>query len=220
VTSALLSRAVTVCALLLPAVVGIVGASAQEMLSPKPMVEHPKIQSRPPANQPAENSNAEKPAASPSQAMAGPGAVKPDLSEEIGDWLLQCFSKAGRLCQISQRQVDPKNQALVMWVELTHFVAPKTGWQFVVMVPLGFRVAPNLGVRSGDELFLNMPILTCVPAGCAYASEIPVGGLETLRNSQKLATEIVDLKGQRYALNVSMRGFDKAFLKSALVLKE
>jgi invasion protein IalB len=220
VTSALLSRAVGVCAVLLPSLVGIVAASAQEMLSPKPMVEHQKIQPRPPANAPAQNSTAEKPAASPSQAVAGAGAVKPDLSEEIGDWLLQCFSKPSRQCQLSQRQVDPKNQALVIWVELTHFVTPKSGWQLVVMVPLGFRVAPNLGVRAGDELFLNMPILTCVAAGCVYSAEMPVTGLETLRNSQKLSTEIVDLKGQRYALNVSMRGFDKVFLKSALVLKE
>ena len=79
---------------------------------------------------------------------------------------------------------------------------------------------PDLGVRASGELFLNIPIVTCLSTGCVYATEMPVAGLETLRKTQTLGTEIVDLKGQRYALNISMRGFDQAYLKSAQVLKE
>ncbi len=211
-------RAAAVCALLTPAF-GIVAASAQEVLSPKPMIEHRPIQTRPPASGPALNSPGTKPTASPSQAVAGAGAVKPDLNEEFGDWLLQCFSKPNRLCRLSQRQVNPKNQAMLIWVELTHSVTPNVTWQFVVMLPLGFRLAPVLGIRTNSELFLNMPIVTCVSTGCLYSAEIPVAGLETLQKAQALETEIADLKGQRYALKVSMRGFDQAYLKSALVLK-
>jgi invasion protein IalB len=122
------SWAVAICALLVPAV-GIVTASAQGVLSPNPMVEHRSIEARPPA--PAANSAAAKRSASPSQAVVGAEAVKPDLSEEVGDWLLQCFSKPGRACRLSQRQVNPKNKAMLIWVELTHVVAPKMTWQFV-----------------------------------------------------------------------------------------
>jgi invasion protein IalB len=86
------------------------------------------------------------------------------------------------------------------------------------MLPLGFRLAPILGVRADSELFLNMPIVTCVSAGCVYSAEIPIAGLETLQKAQSLGTEIVDLKGQGYALKVSMRGFDQAYRKSALVM--
>ena len=218
-TSALISRAVAVCAMLVPAI-GIVAVSAQEILSPKPLGESPSIQTRPPATGPALNSPASPRATSPSQAAAGAGAVKPDISEEIGDWMLRCYSKTGRACQISQRQVNKKSQDLVIWLELTHSVTPKAVWQLVVMVPLGFKILPDLGVRAGDELLLNMPIVTCLSAGCVYAAEMPVAGLATLRKTQTLGTEIVDLKGQKYALNVSMRGFDQAYLKSAQVLKE
>jgi invasion protein IalB len=219
VNRALLSRAIVACAVLVPAA-GIVAASAQEVLSPKPMIDHPAIQTRPPATAPAQNSAAGKPAASPSQTVAGTSAVKPDLTEEIGDWRLQCFSKPDRVCQLAQRQVNPKNQAMLIWVEFTHFMTPKVAWQLVVMLPLGFRLAPTLGVRADGELFMNMPIVTCVSAGCVYSAEMPVAGLETLRKSQALETEIADLKGQRYALKVPMRGFNQAFLKSALVMKE
>ena len=218
-TRALRLRALAACAMLATAF-GIVAASAQqEVLSPSPMTERPSIQTRPPATGPALNSPASPRATTPSQTAAGAGAVKPDLSQEIGDWLLRCYSKTGRACQLSQRRVNPKTQALVIWVELTHAVTPKAAWQLVVMVPLGFRIAPDLGIRAGSELLLNMPIVTCVSAGCVYAAEIPVAGLETLRKTQTLETEIVDLKGQKYALNVSMRGFDQAYLKSAQVLK-
>ena len=212
------ARAVAACAMLVPAF-GIMAASAQEVLSPKPMIEHPPVQTRPPAAAPAQNSPAGKRATTPSQAVAGAAAVKPDLTEEFGDWQLRCYSKPNRACQLSQRQVNPTNQALLIWVELTNFVTPKPGWQFVVMLPLGFRLAPTLGIRADDELLLNMSLVTCVSAGCLYSAEMPVAGLETLRKSQKVGTEIVDLKGQRYALNLSMRGFNDAHLKSALVLK-
>ena len=152
--------------------------------------------------------------------MAGTKPVKPDLTDEIGDWLLRCFSKPDRLCQLSQRRVNPKNQALLIWMELTHFVTPKVGWQLVVMLPLGFRLAPNLPVRADGELLLTMPIMTCVSEGCVYSAEMPIAGLESLRKSQALATEIVDLQGHRYALEVSMRGFNQAYHKNELVLKE
>jgi len=209
---ALASRAVAACAALVLAV-GIKTAAAQEFLSPKPtvQVQHPLNQNRPPAPAPA--------APSPSQAAAGAVAVKPDLSEEIGDWRLQCFAKPGRTCEFEQRRVNPSNQALVIWVELARSLTPKPVWQLTVMLPLGFRIAPSLGVRADDELLLDLPIVTCVPAGCVHAAEMPVAGLDTLQKAQTLGTEIVDLKGQRYALNVSMHGFKEAYLKGALFLK-
>ena len=83
----------------------------------------------------------------------------------------------------------------------------------------GLQDGAHLGVRADDELLLDLPIVTCVPAGCVYAAEMPVAGLDTLQKAQTFGTEIVDLKGQRYALNVSMRGFNEAYLKSALFLK-
>ena len=195
--------------------VGIVAAAAQDFLSPSPMVQQPTTRQKPqPARAPAA-----PPQASPSQAAAGAAAVKPDISNTFGDWLLQCFSKPARMCQISQRRINPNNQALLIWVELTHSMTPKPVWQLAVMLPLGFRIAPTLGVRADDQLLLDLPIVTCVPAGCVHAAEMPAAGLDNLQKAQSFGTQITDLKGQTYAVNVTMRGFDDAYLKSALFLK-
>jgi invasion protein IalB len=212
-------RAALACMVLLMAAAG--GAvSAQEMLSPKPMIDHPPTPIPPPAPGPAQNAGGAKRAAPPSQAVAGMRTLKPAVAEDIGDWLLRCYMKPNRICQISQRQVNPKNKALVIWLELTHYETPKAAWQIVVMLPLGFRVAPNLPVRADGELFATLPILTCVVDGCVYSAELPVAGLGTLQKAQKLATEIVDLNGRRYAINVSMRGFGQAYGKNERILKE
>lgn len=191
---------------------GITAAAAQDFLSPKPIIQHPAVQARPPS--PASPSQV-----SPSQAAVGAAAVKPDLSEEIGDWRLLCFTKPGRTCELEQRRVNTSNQALLIWVELSRLLTPKPAWQLTVMVPLGFRVVTNLGVSADGALLLNLPVVTCVPAGCVYAAELPTDGLDTLQKAQTVGTEIVDLKGQRFALGITMRGFKDAYLKSALFLK-
>jgi invasion protein IalB len=218
-TGARLSQVVAAC-VALASFAGVVAASAQQVLSPDSMIDHPFIQSKPPAIAPAPISPRAEASAAPSQAAAGEAAGKPDLTEEIGDWRLQCFSKPARACRLSQRQVTKQDHSLLIWAELTHFITPKEKWLFVVMLPLGLKVAPVLDVRAGGELFLNMPIVTCVPAGCVYSADVPAAGLETLRKSQTLATEVADLKGHKYPINVSMHGFTQAYLKSAIVVTQ
>jgi len=218
-TGPVLLRTAGVLAVLMLAV-GIIASSGQEVLSPKPMIDQPYVRPGPRTPAPATKAQADKRPASPSQAVAGATALKPEFTEEIDDWQLQCFPKPSRACRLAQRQLNPKNNSLVIWVELTKYMQPKVMWQMVVMIPLGFRLAPILGLRAGGALLLDMPLVTCVPAGCVYSAEMPAAALDTLKDATALGTEIADLKGQRFALNVSMRGFSKAYLKSERVTKE
>lgn len=218
-TGPVLLRTVGVLAVLMLAV-GIIASSGQEVLSPKPMINQPYVRSGPHNAPPAPKSQVDTRPASPSQAVAGAEAIKPEFTEEIADWQLQCFPKLGRACRLAQRQINPKNKSLVIWVELTKYMQPKAAWQMVVMLPLGFRLAPILGLRAGGKLLLNMTLVTCVPAGCVYSAEMPVAALDTLKDSTTLGTEIDNLKGQRFAINVSMRGFSQAYLKTERVTKD
>lgn len=188
--------------------------NAQEFLSPKPMAPSPKPA---PAQKPAPKPAAQKPAA-PAQA-ASATAPKFDISEEIGDWKLQCLAAPARNCQMSQRRVNPSNNQLLIWMELTRNTTPKESNQLSVMVPLGLRAAP-LVLTVDDQTFASMQLLTCIQTGCVYGVELAQAELQMLLKGNLIKTEVQDLRGQRFALTVSMRGFGSAFLKTAVYLQK
>lgn len=208
------SRAVAVCAALALAV-SIKASAAQDFLSPQPLIQNPFHQKRPPRR-----SRTVRRRKVASRAAVGGVVAKPDVSEEIGSWRLLCFRKPSRVCKLSQRRINPKNRALLIWVELTHALKPKPDWQMAVMLPLGLRLAPDLGIHADDGVLIDLPIVTCIRRGCVYSAQMPIVGLETLETSRILGTEVTDLAGHRYSLKLSMGGFNQAYLKSALVLKE
>lgn len=201
------------------------GASAQDFLSPKPMVPPPAA--KPAAKTaPAPKTTQQKPVtqspsaqASPAQTAAGAQGAKPDIAEDVGDWRLRCFSKPNRACQMSQRRVNTSNQSLLIWVELTRAIQPKPITQMAVMLPLGVRIAPRLPIRADDQPLIEVPIVTCVPTGCVHSAELPETGLNVLQKSQSVSSEMIDMKGQKIPLPISMRGFNEAYLKTATFLK-
>ena len=191
-------------------------AYAEEFLSLKPIAPQAKPAAAP---KPAANPQA-KPQAGPGQQMPTASSAAPEILEEVGDWKLQCGSAPTRNCQMSQRRVNPESNQLLIWMELTRTYTPKETNQLTVMLPLGLRVTTPLAVTVDGQPFVSFNIVTCVTAGCIYAQEIGATEVQTLLKAQRINTEVSDLRGQRFALTVSMRGFDNAFLKTALYLRK
>ena len=190
------------------------GAStgAQEFLSPKPLVPNKPVTATKPAPKPQ--------AGAPVTQATVAQTTKPDISESGGDWLLQCIPAPARSCQISQRRVNPTNQSLLIWMELARTTAPREVTQVTVMLPLGLRINSTLGLKADDQAFKSAPIVTCVTAGCVHAVELATSDVDALLKAQAITTEVMDLRGQRYALTISMRGFHDAYLKTALYLRQ
>jgi invasion protein IalB len=191
-------------------------AGAEEFLSPKPLVPNKPVSAAKPAAKPAPKPQA---GAQVQQAAASP-AVKPDNSESVGDWLLQCSPAPARSCQISQRRVNPSNQAMLIWMELARVTAPREATQITVMLPLGLRINSSLGLKADAQPFTSAPIVTCIATGCVHAVELSASDIDALLKTQAITTEVMDLRGQRYGLTISMRGFNDAYLKTALYLRQ
>jgi invasion protein IalB len=191
-------------------------ARAEEFLSPKPLAPQAKPAAAP---KPAVKS-VTKPQAGPGQQMTTANSAALELLEEVGDWKLQCGSTPARNCQMSQRRVNPESNQLLIWMELTRTNTPKEMNQLTVMLPLGLRVTTPLAVTVDGQPFAAFNIVTCVPAGCIYAHEMGSPEVQALLQAQRINMEVSDLRGQRFALTVSMRGFDNAFLKTALYLRK
>ena len=188
--------------------------TAEEFLSPKPLAPATKPA---PAQKPQQKPPAQKPNA-PAQGAAT-AAPKLDISEEIGDWKLQCLAAPAKNCQMSQRRINPSNNQLLIWMELTRSTSPKESNQLSVMVPLGLRAAP-LVLSVDDQTFASMQLLTCIQTGCIYGGELSQTEVQTLLKGTQIKTEVQDLRGQRFALTISMRGFGSAFLKTAVYLQK
>jgi invasion protein IalB len=188
-------------------------AKAEEFLSPKPLVPQAKpAPAQKPPPKPAARTNA------PAQEAAN--APKFDISEEIGDWKLQCLATPAKNCQMSQRRVNPSNNQLLIWMEVTRSTAPKETNQISVMVPLGLRATTPLVLTVDDQSFASVQLLTCIQTGCVYGGELSQTELQTLLKGNLVKTEVQDLRGQRFALTISMRGFGNAFLKTAVYLQK
>lgn len=190
--------------------VGCGAAQAQDFLSPQPLVRQKSPAKPAPArqNQRAQQANA-----------TAPAAPKPVIAENVGDWRLQCFAKPARACQISQRRINPANNSMLIWVELTRSLKPKPNDRFAVMLPLGFKIEPTLTVEAEGKTFVETPIVTCIPAGCLHQLDLTPARVEQLQDTKRLTAQMVDMRGQRIALPVTMRGFKQAFLKSAVFLR-
>lgn len=189
-------------------------AKAEEFLSPKPLVPQAKPA---PAQKPPPKPATQRPAAGAQQAANTP---KFDISEEIGDWKLQCLATPAKNCQMSQRRVNPSNNQLLIWMEVTRSTTPKETNQISVMVPLGLRATTPLVLTVDDQSFASVQLLTCIQTGCVYGAELSQTELQTLLKGNLVKTEVQDLRGQRFALTISMRGFGKAFLKTAVYLQK
>lgn len=204
-------------------------AVAQEWLSPRPLNQsqpapaqqprpaHPQAQQRPAQPQtpqrPAQQQAQQQPAQQPQ------GQATPVLVEEIGDWRLQCFNAPSKFCQVSQRQVNPQTQAMIVWIELTLGTQPKPSSSLSLMVPLGIRIGPALNLQADKAPLAALPIITCVPAGCMHQGEVNNNTTAAMQKAQVMTTQVNDMAGRPQPFNFPMRGFREAYAKSTEFLR-
>ena len=141
---------------------------------------------------------------------------KPDLAEDNGDWRLECFSAATAQCHLFQRRVDPGTQSLLVWAEVTR-AGPEQ--KLTVMIPLGLRAQPTLGLQSAGRIVASLPLVTCVPAGCVHTVPLTPVLLKTLQDARDLSAVVTRLDGQSLGLQLSMRGFVEANIRLAMFFK-
>jgi len=136
------------------------------------------------------------------------------LQEIWEDWRVACVHRegAGRLCAMSQTQVQGEGGQRILALEIT--VAPgeetATG---TLLLPFGLMLDDGVSLEIDDASFAeNLRFRTCFPSGCVVPIIIFAEHLSALRKgaSLNILTSASDT-GQPVSFTVSLRGFTAAF---------
>ncbi|MBR9772765.1 invasion associated locus B family protein [Halomonas sp. H10-59] len=84
------------------------------------------------------------------------------------------------------------------------------GSAMTFLVPLGVRLAPGLQLKVDTNEPVGMPYQVCVPQGCRADIPLQPQLLNQLKAGSTATVSIVNPRGQRQDLNVSLMGFSAA----------
>lgn len=203
------SRIAVGCAIAGALTIAIAAPLAQEYLQQQG-------QPKPRQTAPAATQQATRPKAAPAptapvraqQAAAKPAAQ--DWATSVGDWSVKCVSAPTRLCQLSQRQLDPNTKGLLIWVELTQTADAQGNSALAVMTPLGMRLPPVLSIQADQSNLAGVPIVTCMQLGCLHSGPFAADSLAVLQRAQSLSTQITDMQNRTFAIQISTKGLSEA----------
>jgi len=186
------------------------------------------LQSMPPTGEFKQAPAGQKPAAppppQPQQAANAPAAPapaqqppKPDLAENYGDWLLQCWKGPQKNCQLVQRRVQAGTQQAVLIMAIN--ARPAQPYSISVITPLGMRVLPSLPLFADKVALADVPVQTCVPTGCVHAMELGAALLTKLQSAGEISFVLQGMNGQRFNVSAGTKGLNEGLTKLASFLK-
>lgn len=147
---------------------------------------------------------------------AAPTHAQPRIyQEKQGDWQVVCEDvpatkgqpSRGRICKITQQQLDPKTKKPVMLMQMA---STPDRTQASIMVPLGVSLTRGLKVDIDGTSPSQLHFLTCLPGGCVAPYQIDPQKLALLRKGKKLNVAVSGLQGQSLTTGFSLNGFAKA----------
>src|SRR5208337_898806 len=121
------------------------------------------LQATPPADgakqAPAAQNQASPPPAQPQPPKQAPAPAqqppKPDITENYGDWLLQCWKGPQKNCQLVQRRVQADTQQAVLIMTIN--ARPSQPYSVTVITPLGMKVLPSLPMFADKVALADVP---------------------------------------------------------------
>ena len=149
-------------------------------------------------------------AAAPQQGAANPQAAqaaagpKPDLSEQSGEWVLQCWKQPVRNCQLLQRRIEAKTRQQILLAAIA--IRADGSRRMTMITLLGFKSNPALSVSVDKAPFIELPLKSCLPAGCLQIGDISQPLLEKLENSNEMSIVLQGLNGQNFNLSIPVKG--------------
>nr|WP_300315718.1 invasion associated locus B family protein [Halomonas sp.] len=78
------------------------------------------------------------------------------------------------------------------------------------LLPLGVSLAPGLQMKVGTGQPMGMPYQVCVPQGCRADLPLRSEVLNQLKAGSSATVSMIDPRGQRVDMNVSLMGFSAA----------
>lgn len=139
------------------------------------------------------------------------------IAEDLGDWRLQCTVAPAPRCEFFQQRVG-NDGGFLLWFEIERLSGPDKLARVSLRTPLSTRIVSTLPLDMDGRRFADLPIITCLPAGCVYAADMPMSRVQSMENAGGMATAIYDLRGQGFAISIGTSGLRAGFLKMASFL--
>ncbi|HVZ70720.1 MAG TPA: invasion associated locus B family protein [Rhizomicrobium sp.] len=143
------------------------------------------------------------------QAQAAP--PKPDVSKQVGDWLVRCYPvQSPSPCDMFELLAQKKTGNRVMSISLAY--APKAGKYVVqIAVPLGVELKKGLVIKAGEYASPAMQFRRCDRGGCYVEGLTDTGLMDALaQNGEAGKATISSTEGRSLDISFSLRGFGDA----------
>lgn len=149
------------------------------------------------------------PAPAPSAQQA---VVKPDLMENSGEWLLQCWKAPEKRCEIFQRRVEAKSQQQVLLVGFSiNRNAPR---RLTVVTPLGLKAKPALPLFVNKAVVVEAPLKTCIASGCIHIVDVGADQLGKISGAQDMGVVLQLTNDQPVNVALSSKGLGSGMEKA------
>lgn len=134
------------------------------------------------------------------------------IQESYQDWQVACVAtKDATHCAMTQRQADPKTHKRVLTIALRPSGADRLAGQLLLPFGLALQSGVTLRIDDGPQ-GSPLPFLTCLPAGCVVALDLPRAMIQAASHAKALAVEARSLTSKEpIAFTVSLKGFASAY---------
>ncbi|WP_404341908.1 invasion associated locus B family protein [Vreelandella venusta] len=141
-----------------------------------------------------------------------PGAASGDdvTTETFQDWEVHCQDNQGaNRCAMMQMTTQPGSDQPIMQV-VVEYPPQMDGPVMSFFVPLGVRLAAGLQLVVDNGEPIQFPYQVCQQQGCRADAPIEPSMLQELRSGSSATLSMIDPRGERMDLNISLAGFTSA----------
>ncbi|MDI5935948.1 invasion associated locus B family protein [Halomonas sp. M4R5S39] len=142
--------------------------------------------------------------------QAPPGAADADVTtEQFRDWEVVCPSEGGGNCTMYQVVNHPEGDQPLMQVVVT-YPPQLDGPAMTFLLPLGVHLASGLQLSVDGVEPAQFPYQACLQQGCRADLPVEPALLEALRSGSTATLSLIDPRGDRMDLDISLMGFTDA----------
>lgn len=146
---------------------------------------------------------------------------KPDVSKQVGDWLVRCYPVASQSpCDMFELLAEKESGNRVMSISVAY--APRADkYVMQIAVPLGVELKKGLTIKAGDYASPALPFRRCDRGGCYVEGLADSGIVDALsRNGDKAKATITSIEGRTLDIAFSLKGFADAKSQMATLAKQ
>lgn len=134
------------------------------------------------------------------------------ITQQIGDWTLDCTERAGdrKRCKMIQKVGTSKSKQIILSWLIGRDNEGREVMSF--QTPTGMLLKPGVAFAVDDRGLLQVEFRTCTPQFCEAVSELTDDTVAAMKAGGKATLTLTPLNAKPVALNMSLKGFTAAYM--------